>query len=41
MIPLSLVAIVLLPFTLAAPQLDAGVIHVPIHCGINMVITQL
>ncbi|OAX33366.1 acid protease [Rhizopogon vinicolor AM-OR11-026] len=30
MIPLSLVAVVLLPFTLAAPQPDAGVIHVPL-----------
>ncbi|OJA14054.1 hypothetical protein AZE42_05211, partial [Rhizopogon vesiculosus] len=30
MIPLFLVAVVLLPFTLAAPQPDAGIIHVPI-----------
>jgi cathepsin D len=30
MISLSLVAVALLPFALAAPQPDAGVIHVPI-----------
>jgi len=30
MIPLSLIAVVLLPFAPAAPNQDAGVIHVPI-----------
>ena len=30
MTPLSLIAVVLLPFALAAPEPDAGVIHVPI-----------
>jgi len=30
MIPLFLIAVVLLPFTLAAPQPDAGVIHIPL-----------